>query len=127
MAARFVNVPADAVRDKLLAAGFTRTTEAWGNEEVYDRPHDRDAHYVVRVFSSIHSGAEEARQCGADAIRVVAVHTDDRFRFPPRSIVIFKAARVFRTGTVEKVLGRMVDRAREAYSACNEHRKEKRP
>jgi hypothetical protein len=74
------------------------------------------------VYSSIQRGAEEARGCGEDAIRVVALFADARHQWPARTIPIFKATRVHRTGSVEAVLERMVDRAREAYAACNRHR-----
>jgi hypothetical protein len=37
-------------------------------------------------------------------------------------VPIFKATRVHRAGTVDAVLDRMIERAREAYTACNDHR-----
>jgi hypothetical protein len=117
----FVQVPASAIRERLAAAGF-RLLPATGGEEVYERAHNRDTRYTVKVYSSIRRGAEEARDCGEDAIRVVALVTDSRFHWPPRVTPIFKATRVHRTGTVEKVLDRMIERAREAYAACNSHR-----
>lgn len=91
-------------------------------EEVYERRHDRDDRYAVRVYTSILRGAEEARDCGADAIRVVALFVDGKFHYPPRTVPIFKATRVHRTGSVEAVLDRMIERAREAYAAANQHR-----
>jgi hypothetical protein len=117
----FVEVPADAIRQRLAAAGFHLVPEARG-EEVYERAHDRDGRYTVRVYSSIQRGAEEACGCGEDAIRVVTLFADARHQWPARAIPIFKATRVHRTGSVEAVLERMVDRAREAYAACNRHR-----
>jgi len=118
---RFVQVPAAAIRDLLAAAGF-RLVPATHGEEVYERAHDRDSAYVVRVYSSIQRGADDARGCGEDAIRVVALYTDSKFHWPARVIPIFKATRVFRTGSVEGVLDRVIERAREAYAKCNEHR-----
>ena len=121
MSRGFVHVPADAIRSRLAAAGFRLVPEARG-EEVYERAHNRDARYTVKVYSSIQRGAGEARGCGEDAIRVVALFADSRFSWPARVTPIFKATRVHRTGSVEAVLDRMVERAREAYAACNGHR-----
>jgi hypothetical protein len=105
-----------------MAAGFRLVPETRG-EEVYERAHDRDARYTVKVYSSIQRGAEVARERGADAIRVVALFKEDyRFHWPARTVPIFKATRVHRTGSVDAVLDRMVERAREAYAACNRHR-----
>ena len=118
---RFIQVPAAAIRERLTAAGFSLLPANIG-EEVYVRAHNRDARYTVKVYSSIQRGASEVRDCGEDAIRVVATWVDDRFCWPPRERPIFKSARVHRVGTTEKVLDRMIDRAREAYEACNKHR-----
>lgn len=117
MSSRFVEVPAAAIRERLAAAGF-RLLPMSSGEEVYERAHDRDSRYVVKVYSSIQRGATGVRACGADAIRVVALLVTPRKTYP-----IFKSARVYRTGTVEGVLGRMIERAREAYATCNERRK----
>lgn len=122
MTARFVQVPAAAIRSRLAAAGF-RLVPATSGEEVYERTHDRDTRYTVKVYSSIQRGAEEVRDCGTDAIRVVAIFADSRFHWPAREVPIFKGTRVHRAGTVDGVLDRMIERAREAYGACNEHRR----
>jgi hypothetical protein len=115
MTSRFVEVPASAIRERLAAAGFELMEATYG-EEVYLRVHDKDDRYAIKVYSSILR--DRVAGCGADAIRVVAL-------FQPRDKVypIFKSARVYRTGTVAGVLDRMVERAREAYVRCNEHRR----
>ena len=118
----FVSVPAAAIRERVAAAGFRLLPGSSREEEVYERPHDKDDRYAVRVYTSILRGAEEARDCGADAIRVVALFVDGKFHYPPKTVPIFKAVRVHRTGSVEKVLDRMIERAREAYKAINKHR-----
>lgn len=118
MSSRFVDVPAAAIRDRLAAAGF-KLLPANRGEEVYERAHDRDTRYTIKVYSSIQRGSEGVRRCGADAIRVVALLTASGKVYP-----IFKSARVYRTGSVEAVLERMIERSRAAYARCNEHRKE---
>ena len=122
MSARFVAVPAAAIRERLAAAGFHLLPDTRG-EEVYERAHDRDARYTVKVYSSIQRGAEGVRSCGEDAIRVVAIFADSKFHWPAREVPIFKATRVHRAGSVEAVLDRMIERAREAYAAINSHRR----
>lgn len=123
MSARFVPVPASTIRERLVGAGFRPVQLPGCHEEVFDRPHDRDRRYVVRVYSSIPVGSDNVRASGADAIRVVALLADDRFHWPARQEPIFKATRVHRAGSVEAVLDRMVERAREAYAAINAHRR----
>ena len=117
MTSRFVEVPASAIRERLVGAGFRLL--ASGGEEVYERAHDKDPRYTIKVYSSIQRGV--IRGCGADAIRVVALLTT-----PGKVYPIFKSARVYRTGTVEAVLERMIERARQAYATCSEHRKRNR-
>jgi hypothetical protein len=118
VSARFVEVPADAIRQRLAAAGFRLLPNTRG-EEVYERPHDRDPQYTIKIYSSIQRGAQGARGCGADAIRAVALLTVKSGKVYP----IFKSSRVYRTGSVDAVLDRMIERARDAYARCNEHRK----
>lgn len=122
MTSRFVEVPAIAIRARLSAAGF-RLMPAVRGEEVYERAHDKAPIYTVKVYSSIQRGQEEVRECGSDAIRVVAILTNPG---TGKSYPIFKSARVYRTGSVEAVLKRMMERARAAYARCNEHRKEQK-
>jgi hypothetical protein len=138
-----VTVPAEKLREALHAAGFrllgspipvqidgpdgkpipTPSDQAEyelslesvygaGSEEVWYRHHKADRNLVVKVFSSVRRGAGAARGVGEDAIRVVAI----KYKGPEKGWVgIWKGKRVFRTGTVEKVLMRMLARMREAY------------
>lgn len=128
MSARFVEVPAAAIRERLVAAGF-RLLPASRGEEVYERRHDRDRRYAIKVYSSIQRGQAEVRDCGEDAIRVVAVHyTGDLtpagdWAHPDAARGVFKSTRTFRTGTVDGVLDRMIERAREAYAFINSQRR----
>lgn len=117
----FVVIPADALRTKLAQAGFARMNpEASSGEEIWSFIHKQSPHYMVKIYTTIPAGRANARGCGEDAIRVVAVRYD---RFNGKWVGLYKATKVLRTGTVEKVLERVIERAREAYQACNEHLK----
>jgi len=119
VSSRFVHVPAAAIRERLTAAGF-QLLPARSGEEVYERRHVKDQRYAVKVYSSIQRGATEARDCGKDAIRVVALFFPRGDGYPTGWA--HKAKRVHRSGSVEAVLERMIERAREAYAECNAHR-----
>ena len=96
---RLVQVPTAAIRSRLAGAGFILVPAR--GEEVYERPHARDARYVVRVH-------------GGDPIRVVALFME--------MVPIFSATCVLRT-TVDAVLDMMIEQAGEAYAECNAHRR----
>ncbi len=129
---RFVEVPARAIRARLEAAGFTETV--FFNEVVFVLVHQRIGargglvgckHSEVKVYTSLSVDAGEARAVGTDAIRVVAIYerlTPNRTK--PFVKVLYKGKRVHRTGTVEGVLDRLIERAREAYGAINEAMKD---
>jgi hypothetical protein len=121
MAARFVNVPADVMRAFLESKGFEPVTNRSKREVVYERPHARDTRFKVLVYTSIANGSTTARKVGADAIRVVALFEPGGEQQPQAR----KFKRVFRTGTVEGVLDRTLERMREAYAKCNAGVKEK--
>lgn len=118
MATRFVSVPRESIVEALTKAGFTPGVQ--GSEVVFSRVHHRCKHTVVKVFTSLSARETEAvRGCGEDAIRVVAAY-EKKDGNRPVSFGLYKAKRVYRTGSVEAVLARIVERAREAYKACNE-------
>lgn len=110
---RFVHVPAERLEGFLAAKGFERGV--FGREVVYRRRHERDPRFVVCVYTSIREGASSARGLGEDAIRVTAFEELEG----GRTRGIAKCQRVFRTGSVEKILERILERAREAYAVCN--------
>lgn len=113
---RFVSVPAEAIEFFLVSKGFKPVEGRSGREVVYERAHRTDARYKVLVYTSIAKGSTRVRKLGADAIRIVAL-------FEPgngRQNEARKLKRVFRTGTVEGVLERMLERMREAYTKCND-------
>ncbi len=118
----FVEVPADAIRTRLIDAGFERAADA-DNEEVYYRAHKKNPDMAVKVFTTIPLNGAAVRDCGRDAIRIVALKRIPLRFGNPKTVCIYKAQRVFRTGTVEGVLQRMIERARLAYAALNADRK----
>jgi len=122
MKATLVQVPAEAFRSRLAGAGFRLREGDPLPEEVYDRVHDRDPRYAVRVFSTVQRGEAGTRERGVDAVRVVAVFTPNPNAERPTSLPIFTGARVHRSGTVERVLDRVIERAREAYAEIDKHR-----
>ena len=118
----FVDVPSAALFARLEAAGFTRGVI--GREVTYTRTHARDARLFVTVYTSAAEGAQDARGCGEDAIRVVAAFSWlHRASGEQRRKNLFKA-KVLRVTSIEGVLERTIDAARKAYAACNEFLKQ---
>lgn len=94
-------VTAEVIRQRLFGAGFART-----DATRYERRHDRDASYAVRVHVA------------PTLVRVVAVQYVGQGERE-----VFQGAGVDRLGSAETVLDRMIERAREAYAAINHHRR----
>lgn len=111
---RFVEVPSAVLFKHLEAHGFTDVTMF--REVVYQRVHHIDPRYKILIYTSVARGATTARACGADAIRVAPIVLEGF-----RSRGIAKLPRILRTGSVEAVFERVIERAREAYAICNEH------
>ncbi len=120
---RFVQVPASAIFVFLESKGFTQAPMGKQSfkEVVYERPHHKDSRYKVLVYTSVSTGNSAARQLGKDAIRVVALFEQGG---PNHVGQVYSEARkqkrIFRTGTVEGVLERMLERMREAYAKCGD-------
>ena len=113
----YVEVPREKFLERLERAGFTRRPVK--GEVTYERKHDRDGRLVVVVYTSIAENATVGRRCGEDAIRVLSFFTWTRQgETELRRKKLFEA-RVFRVTSVDGVLERMMERAREAYAACN--------
>lgn len=112
---RYVEVPTEAMVAFLRSKGFAETTRHSRREVVYERSHHVDPRYKVLVYTSIAAGRATARARGADAIRVVAI-----FEGGNSTRGVAKTKRVFRTGTVDGVLARVLERMREAYVVCNQ-------
>jgi hypothetical protein len=119
---RFVVVPAVELEAFLQAKGFERGRHR--TEVVYRRRHHVDPRYVVCVYTSLTDGATVARDLGADAIRVVAYQELSPDGSTSRGVA--KTPKILRTGSVAKILDRILDRARVAYTVCNQRVKEDR-
>lgn len=113
MTSTFVTVPAEKFAEKFTAAGFKPSASR--TEVVYERPHN-DPRYTIKVYTSLSLNAAETRGVGADAIRVCLVFTGKN----GKTVGVGKATRVNRTGSVEGVLERTIERAREMWALANE-------
>lgn len=114
----YVEVPSNVLFARLEAAGFRRGVQ--GREVYYERNHAQDGRLSVRVYTSAADGSETARDNGEDAIRVVAAFT---WQHRPTGEIRRKnlhKAKVLRVTSVEGVLERTINAARDAYRACNE-------
>lgn len=118
---RFVEVPRETIITALEKAGFKRVPG--GGEVTYERTHNLDPRLTVRVYTSVPERFDQTRACGEDAIRIVAAFSWQRQGedVPRRKHLYSK--RVYRVTSPQSVVDRMMERAREAYQACNEFRK----
>lgn len=117
--ARFVEVPADRLLGRLREIGAAVTERGGsyaegvqGREVFADVAPPRSA-ARVRVYTSLASGASEARDCGEDAVRIVVFAGERPIR--PSEKVLRTAPR----GAEDRVgafLDRLQGRIREAYA-----------
>ena len=120
----YVEVPSERIFSLLESKGFKRYENYGsfgGTEIVYCFAHQKNPKLMVKVFTSISEGQTQARDCGKDAIRILTVYENKN---TGKSFAVWKGARVYRTGTVEGVLERMLERCREAYQAATDKIKE---
>lgn len=125
MSERFVKLDSVTFFAFFTAHGFERLpkTRNSGEEVVFIRRHNHNRNLMVKVYSSVKDGAGEARACGADAIRIVAIFDNGQ-----RSFGVGKFPRIYRTAPPDMedderqvhVQKRVLDRMREAYARCNE-------
>jgi len=108
---------ASLVTDRLKGAGF-KLLPSHG-EDVYQFQHRKDPGLRVLVYTSIWNG--EMRLKAKDAIRVVVLYDQKRNRekktVPLHSLPIVKRSP---KSTVQELVERVVDRARDAYRFANE-------
>jgi len=122
---------AKALKDKLGAAGFKLSTDRSrdpgrtygqgykGAEEVWVFQHKDDAGLEVQVFTSIVTNGE-VRSKGADAIRVCLVYKNKAKQTgtenpDARQYDVGSGCRVYRSGDIDQIVERTVERAREMY------------
>ena len=127
---------ADKMKAKLGAAGFKLSTDRTrdpgrqygggfkGKEEVWVFQHRKDPGLEVQVFTSITQGGS-VRSKGADAIRVCLVVKNKAKLADPNSpdakqYDLGSECRVHRTGDIDDIVDRTVERARDAYRRANE-------
>lgn len=117
--AQYVKIDSVLFENFLYGKGFHRFIQ--GNEVVYIKEHELTPAIKIKVYTSIRIGADSARSCGKDAIRVIAIFDDGRKNFG-----IAKLPRVYRTTSQDAVQKRTLERMREAYRLANEWRKRNR-
>lgn len=101
------------LRAILTGLGFTPISIPGTNEEVFARSSTRISGVQMRVYSSI--VGNEVRRVGGDSIKVCAVHVaGDKV-----TAGLVKEQRVFRTGQLEEIAGRVKDRIRLAALDIN--------
>jgi len=104
----FVEVPAAVLEKFLTSKKFAAGKK--GREVVYTRQSKTNPLLRIAVYSSVTEGAETARGCGEDAIRVVLLGTVAS----GQEWCLRKTKTIHRTGSVEKILARILDRIMEA-------------
>lgn len=115
MGSRYVSVSREAMVGLLEKMGFSQYHgRGTGGELVYCRHLHVDQTMLVKVYTSLPVNAGDARACGEDAIRVMLVFENEHSK---ASGCLYKASRVFRTGSEQAVLERVLERARECYAA----------
>jgi hypothetical protein len=97
----------------LLGLGFTRMEIPGTNEDVYKRSSARLRGVEMRVYTSIVRG--EVREAGGDSIKVCAVYGQE----DGSTHGLMKERRVFRTGQLEEIAGRVKDRIRLVAADIN--------
>lgn len=94
-----------------------------GKEDVYVFQHRKDPGLEVQVFTSVTAGGS-VRAKGADAIRVCLIYKNKAKQQgteseEARQYDLGSACRVYRTGEIDNIVERTVERAREMYKAAN--------
>jgi hypothetical protein len=115
MGTTYVEVPAEDITSFLEAKGFSPVDDGKYKELVYERAHEENPAVKVRVYTSIGKGYTTARRRAKDSIKVCTIVVGRR-----RTFGIGKFPRIHRTGSTEKVLARMLERMRAAYSRGTE-------
>lgn len=136
---RFVAVPADRlvktlddVGAKVIGAGGFANWKTAGRERVFEYGPPGPAG-VVRVFTTLAVGADTARGCGADAVRIVVGYVNDNHGFDgpkvtPKFRPLEKGKKMLRTAPrdsadrVGTFLERLTGALRAAYARARDVR-----
>lgn len=101
-----------SILSKLDESGFAEEENSIGREKVYSRIVDgTDNRVKIKVFTSV--VGFEARNVGYDAIKVAAIYTTKNGQ--TRGLTSEK--RVHRTGNMEDIVDRMLERMRDSWRA----------
>ena len=109
----YVEVPKQEFAKRLEAAGFVLAPEE--GEVAYRRVHRVDPDLQVLVLTSVPKSGEVARGVGEDAVRILVLARTAS----GRNRCLWKC-RVNRVTSVEGVLERTMERAREGYEVLNQ-------
>ena len=97
----------------LHTAGFQKLPKSReGEEEIWARAVENTP-FFIQVYTSIQG--DQVRDSGADAIRVVGIYENSKGK---RGLI--SNTRVNRTGEIEAIKDRMIERARETWKRCRE-------
>lgn len=114
----YVQVSRDRLESFLQACGFSKRIV--GHEVVYVRFNHHYDSLIIKVWTSLPAQGGDVRGPGQDAIRITAAYEGDVDYRGRNNFGIYKAQRVFRTGSEEAVIDRIYERMREAYLFTNE-------
>jgi len=109
----FITIPAAAIDEYLTSKAFRRCDDG-RTERTYERAGKACPSLRIVVWSSVPPEGGVTRAVGEDAIRVALVAALDG----KRRFALHKARRIHRTGSVEKVLARVLARVLEAAEAA---------
>jgi hypothetical protein len=107
----YVPVPVSAFEQILVPKGFT--SDFTGPEVVFTHPH-AVAGLAIKVYTACGKDGD-SRGCGEDAIRVCLVYIGAK-----KERGLAKSTRVHRTGSPEKVVERVLERARTLWKHAYE-------
>lgn len=117
-----------SIINQLEEAGFTQTTNpkprhhkqrpmTWQEERVYERMVDQAGNLKVKVYTTVTGGTDNkpltVRQSGKDAIRVCGTYHMRNGK--ERGII--SERRINRTGDIDGIIERMVERMRQTWKA----------
>ena len=101
------------IKATLAGLGFQQVDVPGAKEAVFARNSTRLPRVQIRIYTSI--VGSEVRQVGGDSIKVCSVYTNSE----GRPCGVTKEQRVFRTGQLEEIPGRIKDRIKSVAADLN--------